>query len=130
MNIPVLTAEQLGPVVRRALGAPEFGEVHRWPEEMAREQSVDVDAAMDTWCDTFRFLLTLGERATRAVPTNSLAASHARPLTVTRSPLAALTGADVHERNRGGRTLKRGIAQLGPGVAHIRSRPSWTLLQG
>ena len=27
---------------------PEFGEVQRWPEEMAEEQSGDVDAVMDT----------------------------------------------------------------------------------
>ena len=46
---------------------PEFGEVERWPEELAEEQSSDVDTAMDAWCETFRFLLTLGERATRAV---------------------------------------------------------------
>ena len=26
---------------------PEFGEVQRWPEEMAEEQSGDVDAVMD-----------------------------------------------------------------------------------
>ncbi|MFC7597473.1 hypothetical protein ACFQU3_19300 [Terrabacter sp. GCM10028922] len=46
---------------------PDFGEVYRWPEEMAEKQSGDVDAVMDTWCETFRFLLTLGERATRSV---------------------------------------------------------------
>jgi hypothetical protein len=46
---------------------PEFGEVHRWPEEMAEEQSSDVEAVMDTWCETFRFLLALGERATRSL---------------------------------------------------------------
>ena len=27
---------------------PEFGEVQRWPEEMAEEQSGDVDAVMDS----------------------------------------------------------------------------------
>ena len=46
---------------------PEFGEVQRWPEEMAEEQSGDVDAVTDTWCETFRYLLTLGERAGRFV---------------------------------------------------------------
>lgn len=46
---------------------PEFGEVQRWPEEMAEEQSSDVDAVMDTWCETVRYLLRLGERATRSV---------------------------------------------------------------
>ena len=46
---------------------PDFGAVHQWPEELAEERSTDVDAAMDTWCDTFRYLLTVGERATRAL---------------------------------------------------------------
>ena len=46
---------------------PEFGAVQQWPEELAEERSTDVDAAMDTWCETFRYLLTLGERATRAL---------------------------------------------------------------
>ena len=46
---------------------PEFGAVQQWPEELAEERSTDVDAAMDAWCETFRYLLTLGERATRAV---------------------------------------------------------------
>ena len=46
---------------------PEFDEVERWPEEMAEKQSSDVDAVMDAWCETFRFLLTLGERARRSV---------------------------------------------------------------
>jgi hypothetical protein len=34
---------------------------------MAEEQSADVGTVMDTWCETFRFLLTPGERATRSV---------------------------------------------------------------
>ena len=46
---------------------PEFDEVERWPEEMAEKQSSDVDTVMDNWCETFRFLLTLGERARRSV---------------------------------------------------------------
>jgi hypothetical protein len=44
---------------------PEFDEAGRWPEELAERQSSDVDTAMDAWCETFRFLLTLGERARR-----------------------------------------------------------------
>ena len=47
---------------------PEYGEVWRWPEEMAEEQSSDVDSVMDTWCETVRFLATLGERATGSIP--------------------------------------------------------------
>ena len=46
---------------------PEFDEVERWPEEMAESESSDVDTVMDTWCDAFRFLSTLGERARRRV---------------------------------------------------------------
>ena len=46
---------------------PEFDEVERWPEEMAEGQSTDVDTVMDAWCEAFRFLLTLGERAQRYV---------------------------------------------------------------
>jgi hypothetical protein len=46
---------------------PEFGEVDNWPEELARRHSLDVDAVMDAWCEAFRFLLTLGERARRSV---------------------------------------------------------------
>ena len=45
---------------------PEFDEVERWPEEIANKQSKDVHAVMDAWCEVFRFLLTLGERARRS----------------------------------------------------------------
>ena len=46
---------------------PEFDEAERWPEEMAAQQSSDVDTVMDAWCEGVRFLLTLGERARRSV---------------------------------------------------------------
>ncbi len=44
---------------------PEFDEVERWPEEMAARESTDVDTVMDAWCEAFRFLLTVGDRALR-----------------------------------------------------------------
>lgn len=42
---------------------PEFDEVEQWPQELAEKQSRDVDTVMDAWCHTFRYLLSMGERA-------------------------------------------------------------------
>ena len=47
---------------------PGFDEVERWPEEMAERESTDVDTVMDAWCEAFRFLMTLGDRALRRLP--------------------------------------------------------------
>ena len=42
---------------------PEFGEVERWPDDEAKSQKSSVEGVMDTWCEAFRYLMTLGERA-------------------------------------------------------------------
>lgn len=46
-----------------AMLCPQYGEVERWPEELADSESTHVDAVMDDWCKAFRVLSTLGERA-------------------------------------------------------------------
>jgi hypothetical protein len=46
---------------------PDLGDPDRWPDDLAERQSTDVDAVMDAWCESFRFLMSLGERAMRLV---------------------------------------------------------------
>jgi hypothetical protein len=46
---------------------PDLGDPDRWPDDLAERQSSDVDAVMDAWCESFRFLMSLGERAMRLV---------------------------------------------------------------
>ena len=83
---------------------PEFGEVQRWPEEMAEEQSGDVDAVMDIWRETFRYLLTLGERAGRSVVddwTASRPSVHEHSPRDASPPVRAHRSGRFHKRNRG-----------------------------
>jgi Phosphotransferase enzyme family len=50
-----------------ALLCPDHPEHEDWPGERAAQEDRGVDAVMDTWADTVRFLLMMGERATRAL---------------------------------------------------------------
>ena len=44
---------------------PEFGEVEPWPDDEAESQKSSVEAVMDTWCQAFRYLMTLGRTCLR-----------------------------------------------------------------